>query len=989
MSFYESTDNRILDNLNRTQDETLGYAAEVSDQQISMSRLENTISEKLALCTDMVECESTWVDSQQDCIKMDNGSHEGRKQFDIIAMKVNKTIQDINTIYNEIGYSAAEVSLKKADIFLAIEDTISTFTFNLRREKNNIENECEWLRQQIKIILAMVDDQSGEKNLTLLERGIVFCNRVLFEQGYKDEVIANSIRRDRDSSFYSSSPFNISDEMMSESPATFDDSPVEHQIKHIPHYSLLRTKSNLNIIFLRVLKVFVKIFRQIIELTVNYWELMDITGKFSPHNAETDFYNSLPSREDTYKYRSLMQQFETCIKVLRLSNTKTKIQHPRDFQREEDEDIFVNSSPKKQFDIQNRTCLASDIDIDTSGKSMGSAQKMEEVRAYLRDLNYNLVKIIRNLKFTKLTPDLLSMIQREVNEYELDVNNRTEKVRSIIQKCLELIETLNLSEEQIINIQRQYDASKNTKKSESYLDIETLTFISNNPKEFGLNDKHLDFLRRISDALQKLKDSKQRKMDYYSGSCEDLWEKLNEDSEYVEHFKAANSALTDTSIMNFKMELNRLLVKRTEYIDEFIFEARQEITRLWDALYYTELQRSTFKFHDITRFSQEQDKESMLKEHELILKELKNEYSEKCQILSMYAQLNELRNDQVFLKESSKDSSRLLSKNSCKILLNEEKIRKKIHKNLPKLIYKLKEQTTMYNNEQFSMGKKPFLINGEDFFEQILLIESEQYNLGYLRNLKTKSHKDSPTKRGINERNSPSKSKGLAFPLKARNMNETRILNDRTEYVSPENLRRSLSYFSPQKSFAGKRSTFKPLPKKRTNTIKRSKTVRALNSAMSSQNESTSTVSLESPLKSSQNKMATLKYFGSQLPPLNSPLKEPIHDESIVSEASSDFRLSPLNLNSIFNIQQHHSHSNGKVKGDKQSVILLPDYEGVNKGPIAACPSTVMEEEKENLSYIDRKQRNSCYNEADSSTIIGDEYQLWREERIRQLNKYI
>ena len=51
----------------------------------------------------------------------------------------------------------------------------------------------------------------------------------------------------------------------------------------------------------------------------------------------------------------------------------------------------------------------------------------------------------------------------------------------------------------------------------------------------------------------------------------------------------------------------------------------------------------------------------------------------------MYEELQELLKDQQFLIESSKDSSRLLSKNSCKILLNEEKLGRESTKLYPNL----------------------------------------------------------------------------------------------------------------------------------------------------------------------------------------------------------------------------------------------------------------------------------------------------------------
>ena len=55
--------------------------------------------------------------------------------------------------------------------------------------------------------------------------------------------------------------------------------------------------------------------------------------------------------------------------------------------------------------------------------------------------------------------------------------------------------------------------------------------------------------------------------------------KLGESDEYITNFLSKNNSLTDLSLLNFKMELNRLYIKRSEYIESFISDARTEIEK--------------------------------------------------------------------------------------------------------------------------------------------------------------------------------------------------------------------------------------------------------------------------------------------------------------------------------------------------------------------------------------------------------------------------
>lgn len=766
------------------------------------------------------------------------------ERFDAISDHINSTIDELNIIYNQIGYTGSEISIKKAEIFSVIEDTIAAFTGNLRREKNNIENECEWLRQQIRIILAMVNDATGEKCLKRMDRGIVFNDTAMYEEGYKEDVLNKLSTLQNRLNFFAYSPFNDSE--------IHDDVSLENQyeymMKNIPVLLLLQLKHKLNDIFLDVLKTFVRTYKRLNASHLQYLELTETIGDYHGVLSNVTLLKSLPSKEEAEEHRELIDKFDYAIKNLKPSDKQPQ-----------DHNAFIISSPRKHEPVQNDT-----MDV-------------------LRDLNYQIVRVIRGLKLTKITPDTVTSLQKEIDVCEEEVAKRTSDMKSLIGNCIDLISTLHLTEEQLMKIQRQHDL-----EDDGHFDMETLKFIHDNPREFGLMVHHVEFVKRLAQTLKKMRDSKQKKWDYYLDACTRLWDKLGESRDHVETFLNANSLLTDISIMNFKMELNRLFLKRSEFIEGFIVDARDNIEQLWAKMFYSSAQKAEFKHFTYNVSDETLDKELVYNEHEMEVQRLQAEYEQKRPILELYGQVTELVDDQKFLVESSKDSSRLLSKNSCKILLNEEKIRKKINKNMPKLLEQLKTEIVKYNDAQMKEEKRAMTINGEDFFERVLLIESETLN---------------------QKRARPGQRPGQVRPARA----------------SPPKVSQSL----------------RSLPVRRTNVrpgMRGPSPKVAPRSSRPAQSAPVSRVSPKKPL---------------QLQPLNSPLKayDATNENTVYSSMS---RLSPLRIN-------------------QQPEMLSPTSEDKENDQFSLSPIKVIPTDKDS-------------DLADSSTIIGDDYQLWRDERIRQLN---
>lgn len=893
------------------------------------------------------------------------------RQFDIIATKVNSTIQDLNRIYNEIGYSETEISEKKGDIFQVIQETISSFALNLQREKNNIQNECEWLRQQIRIILAMLNDTQGEKTLKLSSRGVVFDNEEMYKNGYKEDVLEqmNNYHASGHGAFYSSSPFNTANILPSDD--FFIQQQYEYMVDHTPELSLLQLKARLNTIFLDVLRAFVEVYCKLNDLTLVFWENIDTIGECWTVHSNVELLKSLPSKSEAEELSNLLLGFKQTTEKLKLNecNAKTDLMLGTKGKIKNDY-AFIVSSPKKP---RNK-------ELDAENKGDGNTADIQDAMENLRNINYKIVRAIRGFKLTKVTSDVVSSLTKEVEWTEAEMCRRKDAMKEVIGRCLSLINSLSLSKHDVISIQKMKDLSEKEKSSENYFDVETLKFIEENPREFGLMDHHLEFVTRFAKTLQSIKDAKQKKWDFYSNACVQLWEKLGENREYILLFLDTNSSLTDMSLTNLKMELNRLYMKRSEFIESFISDTRKEIQQYQDALLYSEMQRKNFKYYDLNVNDEAIEKELVLKEHEDEVERLKAEYATREPILKLYVQLKELLEDQSFLIESSKDSSRLLSKNSCKILLNEEKIRKKINKSMPRVLEALKQETIKYNNEQLSKGQRPMSIDGQDFFERILLIEAEQAN-----------QSNSKFGRGRNQRSTSSLRKASIAsttrnsPLKSRSPNKIGKEQIPKSQISPSVLRSNNS---------GSISPVQHLKRVFEGTSKDQPTVK---SASKTIDANFGRNLFESPPKSySRGVSALSRLGGTHLQPLNSPLGP----DSIYSDNGSETRGDSRSDNSTLysmctrvsplrNDNRNNSMRTNfsPIKGFDPVQSLVEGKENTRDSidtKFSLSPIRVASSELQFDNEHESKRLSS--NSLANSTIIGDDYKQWREERIREIN---
>ncbi|EGX51388.1 hypothetical protein AOL_s00054g458 [Orbilia oligospora ATCC 24927] len=229
-------------------------------------------------------------------------------------------------------------------------------------------------------------------------------------------------------------------------------------------------------------------------------------------------------------------------------------------------------------------------------------------------------------------------------------------------------------------------------------------------------DIKLDAITALRSKKQKLVDERtirERKINDIHQQLQPLWEKFQQDDQEEDRFLQQNRGFSLSVIQNWENELERLLEVKKEHMHIFISDARTTLQEMWDVLYYTE-----DEMYDFTAAWSSSNTEAVLRSHEMEIARLQKIIDERSPILSLVERYQTLVNDKASLDASSQDPSRLLAKGprDPTRLLREEKTRKKIAKELPKIESDLVVALEGWEAEH----GEPFIVLGEPFLHTIL-----------------------------------------------------------------------------------------------------------------------------------------------------------------------------------------------------------------------------------------------------------------------------
>lgn len=197
---------------------------------------------------------------------------------------------------------------------------------------------------------------------------------------------------------------------------------------------------------------------------------------------------------------------------------------------------------------------------------------------------------------------------------------------------------------------------------------------------------------------------------------EALWEKLGVEEKDRKAFLNANRGCGARQINEFDDELSRLNELKRQNLHLFVEDARCKLQELWDALYFSEDEMLDFTpaFSDVYS-------DALLEAHEQEIIRLETLREQRAPTLALVDRHRTLVAERDELAASSQDASRLMmkgqkgEKRDPGKLLREEKMRKRIAKELPKVAAELRKTLEQWEDE----WGRPFCVHGERYLDAI------------------------------------------------------------------------------------------------------------------------------------------------------------------------------------------------------------------------------------------------------------------------------
>ena len=295
-----------------------------------------------------------------------------------------------------------------------------------------------------------------------------------------------------------------------------------------------------------------------------------------------------------------------------------------------------------------------------------------------------------------LSPSYVTTLDEEFTRVYDEYNRRLNVVQTTAEEIVRLWSELGIP-------QAQTDSSI----VQNYRD---------SPEQLGLHQSDLDRLKSRRDKLLDEKKNREKRLAEVRKSIESLWDRLGIEESDRKQFLAANRGCGLRTINEFEDELARLNELKRQNLHLFVEDSRVRLQELWDALYFSEEEMLEFTpaFSDVYS-------DALLSAHEAEIERLHTLKDQRAPVLEAIDKHKSLIADKKALEESAADATRLMmkpqkgEKRDPGKLLREEKMRKRIAKELPKVAAALKKTLEKYEDDY----GKPFLVHGQSYLEEM------------------------------------------------------------------------------------------------------------------------------------------------------------------------------------------------------------------------------------------------------------------------------
>ncbi|KAF5340429.1 hypothetical protein D9758_013548 [Tetrapyrgos nigripes] len=239
-----------------------------------------------------------------------------------------------------------------------------------------------------------------------------------------------------------------------------------------------------------------------------------------------------------------------------------------------------------------------------------------------------------------------------------------------------------------------------------------------NSPPLGLNNVNptpalMSWASHLCSTLEETKRRRESHIQAMYDQLEPLWQRLKVDQEDMDVFVDMNRGSTEECVRAYEEELERMLELKRERMGEFIQSAREQILRLWDELMTGEEERGAFG-----AFVDDEHTEELFGIHEDEIRKLQEEKRLKAPLLASVRKYFEICDEERELAAAASDQSRLTGRGSRDPgrLLREEKMRKRVQKEKPRLEQDLLATIPIWEQEV----DRPFLVHGESMLQLLM-----------------------------------------------------------------------------------------------------------------------------------------------------------------------------------------------------------------------------------------------------------------------------
>ncbi|KAL4711111.1 hypothetical protein ACJJTC_009482 [Scirpophaga incertulas] len=249
--------------------------------------------------------------------------------------------------------------------------------------------------------------------------------------------------------------------------------------------------------------------------------------------------------------------------------------------------------------------------------------------------------------------------------------------------------------------------------------------------DFKLTDQNMDLLATLEQDLQEKYECTNNRVLELRERLTKLWDCLEEDHIYRENFLHAHPGCHKDTEMAIKEEIERCDKIKRQKIQVFVANVRTKIKLMWDNIMYSSKQREEFVLYFQDHFT-----EDTLMLHELYLEKITKFYNENKQIFDLVVTRKNLWIKMTELEARASEPGRYHNRGGQ--LLREEKDRKALCSNLPKIEAQIRDLVKEYEGKTGQV----FTVEGKPLVQ---LIEEDWENRKAERHKKLSARKEALT----------------------------------------------------------------------------------------------------------------------------------------------------------------------------------------------------------------------------------------------------